>query len=1468
MTLSNSPATDAEMRQLLAQTRARIEDLQSAGDDRIAVIGMAGRFPGADNTDDFLALLRARQSGLQSVSADDLVAAGRDPKLLDDPGYVAVWGGPPETDGFDAGFFGYAPREAELMDPQQRMFLDCAWTAIEDAGQGGRTGHRVGVYAGASLSSHLLRTAGRADAFDAGLANIGGMVAARTSFHLDLTGPSVGVQTTCSSALVAVHQAAAALRQGDCDMALAGAVAVHLARPEGYRFQKDGIAAPDGQCRPFAAEAAGTVFASGAGVVVLKRLRDALADGDRIDGVLLGSAVNNDGAGKIGMTAPSVTGQADVLTSALRSAGLTADALDYVEAHGTGTALGDPVEVSALNRAFGADLIRAGRRCLLGSVKGNTGHLDAAAGMAGLIKVLLAFRDEALPGTAHFAAPNPACNFGNFDVLGDGVAWPRHPDRLRRAGISAFGIGGTNAHVIMEEPPTVLAREVEAAPQLLPVSAATETALAALRGRLADRLERGDLSLQDVAYTLQTGRKTLAARHVLVARDTMDAIAQLRADATPVADAAPGKPEVVFAFSGQSSQRAGMAQSLYSGSPAFRAALDACLSHLPERDTLRRLLLNPTKDDDTLIHETGYAQPALFAVEYALAQHWLSLGVQPVACMGHSVGELTAAAVTGVLSLDDACHLVAARGAAMQGCPRGAMLAVALSEKEAEGALPDGVDVAAVNGPRSVVLAGPIEAISALARWFDRSGVGCRRLHTSHGFHSAMMDPALDPFRAGFEQVTLSPPTIPMLSNVTGDWMTEAQACDPGYWVQHLRQPVRFGDGVKQVLELDAPVLLEIGPGAGLARMARQQMRKKGRAVASMPCAGDAAVEVLAATGDLWAAGVAINWRALHEGQVRPVSLPGYPFERQSFWLPPAETMAEATVVSENPEDWVYQPVWSRLPIGAAKGGKRMILGASALPDAQVASGDVAVTAAPGAEHAINPEDPAEYRALFEAHSDVDEVVVAWGLGQPDGAARRLKAVAALAAALADVDYRPQVTILGMGMEQVTGREPLDPNEAALLGIAPVLAHEVPGLVVRSLDIEASARLPPLTAASKDSRRLAVRSGRLWAMDHVRTPLPSAETIPPDGPVLIVGDLLNGLAEVYAAGIRRDWQVPVILAGTGLPPRADWPTWLRDHSAADPVSRVIKALQTLDPQGVGIDVLAGNETDAAWLDAALTEAEARLGPICGVIQTAAMGDVTTAPLSDPASALALIATRRRGLRALRHVLAKRAVRFCLAQSSLSVLAGGVGFAAHAASSAAVETEVALAGRDGATAWQSVAWDAAETGSLGDISAVSQVRLLTGAQVWERSRAILGLPGLSHAVITPADLNSRLRPVSAMPSPEPRTEIARKGPFIAPRDEIEAAVAQAMTDMLGLREISVEDNFFELGGHSLLAIQIINRLRGEFAVELPVRALLYEVPTAAGIAAAIRKARDEAESDADLLEGLLDEFDADTKEATG
>jgi acyl transferase domain-containing protein/thioesterase domain-containing protein/SAM-dependent methyltransferase/acyl carrier protein len=909
-----------------------------ADEEAVAIIGMAGRFPGAADVGAFWQNLLAGVESISSAGDGELLGAGVTPAALADPRYVRARG---RLDGvalFDAAFFGMSPREAELTDPQHRLFLELAWEALERAGHDpARHRGAIGVYAGAGpdgyLVHHLLAegaTLGEAGAVAGLVGNDKDYLATRVAYKLDLRGPAITVQTACSTSLVAVQLAWQALLGYQCDLALAGGVSVGFPLGAGHLHQEGDILSPDGHCRAFDARAQGTVAGDGVGVVVMKRLSEALADGDHVHAVILGAAVNSDGARKVGFTAPSIAGQAAVITTALAVAGVEAGSIGYVEAHGTGTPLGDPIEIAALTEAFRAGTARRGF-CAVGSLKTNVGHLNAAAGVAGLIKAALAVERGEIPPSLHFTSPNPALALESspFHVNTARLPFPSP----RRAGVSSFGFGGTNAHVVLGEAPERGAPSPSRPWQLLALSARTEGALEAASTRLADHLAaEGAASLADVAFTLTVGRRAFEHRRVVVGRGADDVRAALAApgSARLASGAARGDRPVAFVFPGQGAQHAGMAAELHRHETTFREHFDRCAALLAphlDRD-LRDLVF--ARDGDAL-GRTLFAQPALFAVSYALAQLWISWGVRPAALLGHSVGELVAACLAGIFSLEDALGLVAARGRLMDALPPGAMLAVPLPEAEVRPHLTAQVSLAAVNAPAACVVSGPVAEVEALERRLAAQGVPARRLHTSHAFHSAMMDPVLAPFAERVARVARGAPTTPVLSNVTGTWATAAELTDPAYWARHARAPVQFSAGLRALLDERDAVLLEVGPGRTLSTLALQHRGRGGAepSVAwSLPAPrgseGDQEV-LLGALGRLWTWGAPVDWPAFFAGERRRrTPLPTYPFERRRFWIdapraaraaaPPSLAEAEAALAAS----LAIRPLSSHEGLGAA----------------------------------------------------------------------------------------------------------------------------------------------------------------------------------------------------------------------------------------------------------------------------------------------------------------------------------------------------------------------------------------------------------------------------------------------------------------------------------------------------------------------------------------------------------------------
>ncbi|WP_240359500.1 beta-ketoacyl synthase N-terminal-like domain-containing protein [Pyxidicoccus trucidator] len=1138
-------------------------------DADIAIIGMSGRFPGARSVAELWANVRGGVESINHFTREESRAAGVPEEQLEDPSFVRAAAVLPEPESFDAAFFDMPPREAELTDPQHRVFLEVCWEALEHAGYSPRDySGLVSVYGGATLNTYLLMNLARNPrvlaAFDPVQVNIGNggdFLATRVSYKLNLRGTSHTVQSACSTSLVAVHQACQSLLNGECDMALAGGASINVSFLHGYRYQEGGMTSPDGRCRPFDAKAQGTLFGSGAGVVVLKKLRAAVDDGDTIHAVIKGSATNNDGSLKAGYTAPSVEGQAQVVAEALAASGLDADAISYVEAHGTATPLGDPIEVQALTKAFRATTQRR-RFCALGSVKGNVGHLDAAAGITGLMKTVMALSHGELPPSLHYERPNPAIDFDGspFYVNAALKPWPTGPTP-RRAGVSSFGVGGTNAHVVLEEPPRLPASAPSRrAWHLLPVSARTPTALESATQRLAEALRsQPGVNLADVAWTLQAGRQRFAHRRFVLASSVEDAVQALAQPQGPrvltESQDAVERP-VAFLFPGQGSQHVDMGRALYDSEPVFRAEVDRCAEtlkrHLDGLDLRTVLYPKPEAAEECgrKLAQTSLTQPALFTLEYATARLWMSWGVKPAAMLGHSIGEYVAACLAGVLTLEHALQLVAARGRLMQGLPSGAMLAVPLSEDEVQPYLAAGLSLAALNSPMQCVLSGPHEAVEAAQKQLKDAGVQCHVLVTSHAFHSAMMDPILDAFTTQVAAVPLRAPTLPFISNVTGTWITAEQATSPRYWAQHLRGAVRFADGLHALFSDPKRVLLEVGPGQVLGRLAKRHPEyTPARAVLpSMPLPQDTAPAGAAplayeTLGRLWQAGATVDWKSLHGTERRQrLPLPTYPFERQRFWVEPAAQALEAPAASASAsavresatpqaqapmEQWFYVPSWKRAPLASAstkESARRVWL---VLED-EVSAGDAVLAPEPGEERIVirvrpgtgysqkgerdftlAPDSVADFGALLGALRAAtllpDAVLHLWSLtrdvpasfaqAQPGGYLSLLALSRALAEHAPD---RPcGVWVVSNHLHDVTGDEALSPEKATLLGPCRVVPQEHPHLAFRNVDVvlpSASTQLPESTVRAL---RAELRSASPDAVVALRGPHRWAQAVEP-----------------------------------------------------------------------------------------------------------------------------------------------------------------------------------------------------------------------------------------------------------------------------------------------------------------------------------------------------------------------------------
>lgn len=1514
----------------------------------IAIIGLTGRFPGADDVEQFWTNVRDGVESIQVFSDEELLAAGIDPGLLSRADYVKAKPIVSEADRFDAPFFGLNPREAEVMDPQQRVFLECAWQALESAGYDpAQYAGRIGLYAGASLNTYVLNhvypdwsNVEAVGILQIMISNEKDFLATHTSYKLNLKGPSVTVQTACSTSLVAVHAACQSLLNGECDMALAGGVSLRVPQVEGYLYEPSSIASPDGHCRPFDARARGTVFGNGVGVVVLKRLADALQDGDSIQAVIKGTAVNNDGAAKIGYTAPSEDGQVEVISEALALAGVEPDSIGYVEAHGTATALGDPIEVAALTRAFRAGTPNTGY-CGLGSVKSNVGHLDAAAGMAGLIKTVQALKHRQLPPSLHFTEPNPKIDFtySPFYVNAQLREWARQNGTPRRAGVSAFGIGGTNAHVVLEEAPPGSPADPGRSQQLLVLSAKTAEALERATHNLAAHLrQHSDLNLADAAYTLQVGRRPFEHRRALVCSNVEDAAQALEVHDPKrvMTSAEPARHlPVAFMFPGVGDHYVGMGCALYHTEPVFRQWVDNCAELLapelsldlrdvlyPQLDAdvsrpvaanngsaLRRMLGRENRGDESPLQQTRLAQPAVFVIEYALAQLLMTWGIQPHAVIGYSLGEYVAACLAGVLSLADALHLVAQRAQLIQALEPGAMLAVTLSEAEIQPYLTPDVAIAGILTPSACVVSGPVKVIGSLRHQLEAEKVVYRLLPTSHAFHSPMMQPIVDKFAAVLDTVTLNPPQIPYLSNLTGMWITDAEATDPAYWTRHLCQTVRFAAGLEQLLRDQNQLLLEVGPGSALGSFVKQHPAfsndQQLLVLSTLPYLYDnqpADVAMLNTLGKLWLAGAPIDWAGFYQAETRHrIPLPTYPFARERYWLEAQPTRRSAPLLTgkrSSVAEWFYMPTWKSSVIPAPRIAPAVSLifsdgtSLSAELSARLQAAGHIVSVVQAGSHwdrldahtyTIDPQQAQDYAKVLTELDQPPDHIVYWATDKFD-----FYGLTFLAQALGHQNLTGlQLNIITHRAQQVAGDETVDPEQALVLGLGLVIPQEYSGLICRNVDVVApqhawqAAQLRDnlLAEVTGDApeRVVAYRGARRWVQAFEALP-PSGNGyswLREDGVYLITGGL-GQIGRRLARYLAETVQARLVLTSrSGLPDRAEWANWLAQHEAGDATSEGIRLVQELEANGAEVLVVAADVAEREQMRAVIAQAQERFGGLHGVVHAAGIPrEATMLPIPEMTKAACEVQFRPKvaGVQVLTEVLNGYELDFCLLCSSLSSVLGGLGFGAYAAANRYLDAVAQRQNRIQPTAWLSVNWDAwwfqeagQEGRGTGFGASMAEVAMLPEEGVQAFAQA-LSLARAGQAIVSTSDLSARWERWVARLTTALNAEAGagRAGQharpnlptaYVAPENDIEENLVNIWEHLLGITGIGIHDNFFELGGHSLLATQVMSKVRDTFGVELSMR-IFFGMPTVAELALVIVQQQLGDQADEQDLAALL------------
>jgi acyl transferase domain-containing protein len=1465
----------------------------------IAVIGMAGRFAGAANLNEFW---DQQEKGVEVISFftdDQLLAAGVSAELLANPSYVRARAVLDDVERFDADFFGFTPRQAEITDPQQRVFLECAWEALENAGYDTeRTDERIGVFAGASMSSyfvnlysnpHLMKTVG---GFQAMLGNDKDFLATLACYKLNLKGPGLTVQTACSTSLVAVHVACQQLLGGDCDVALAGGVSITLPQHIGYLYQEGGIHSPDGHCRVFDSQAGGTVGGNGAGLVVLKRLKDAVRDRDAIRAVIRGSAMNNDGSQKPGFSAPGYAGQVRVLREAYAVAGVRAEEISYIETHGTGTLLGDQIEISALTTVFREQAEKTGF-CALGSIKANTGHLDAAAGIVGLIRTVLGMERRTIPPCVHFkrANPNLHLDVSPFFVPAKSMSW-NGVGGPRKAGVSSFGIGGTNVHLVLQEAPPPTSSPVGRRWHPILLSARSSKALDEATALHADHLTRTTDSLADIAYTLHTGRRAFAHSRMVVAETAAEAgvaLVELDRQHVHTGERPTSRPFVAFLFPGGGAQYPGMAEELYRTEAIFRTTIDRCFDiSRPLLEFDLREALSPTSPQPDQMSLPSCALPSLFAVEYALAAQWMHWGIRPDAVLGHSLGEYVAACVAGIMSLEDSLRLVISRGELLDQLSSYQMLSIPLSESELSSRMPTGLTITAVNAPSSCVVAGRAGLLEEFEALLLRSGVDATRLKIKTASHCEAVDRILPQFSEAASRVHRKMPVIPCLSNLTGDWIGSDEIADQHYWSRHLRQTVRFADCMARLGQHSRLALVEVGPGRTLGSLARLQLGggSSSVVVSSLRHALDAEQDgkVMAKSlGRLWMAGLSIDWSNYYaDERRRRVPLPTYPFQRRRFWVETQhlEAVGRGTgSLSRNPNasQWFFTPSWKRTWLPRASSGTRrwlifadrhgvaegVIAGQGELADNAIVWQGPRFERLGALRYRLNPHNRDDYEQLLtsiiEDGFKPEGIAHFWSIGSSlTGAVetrmtnRRALAMSyysalylSQAAARQFPSGRRRLVFFTSFAQEITGADVLHPEQATLHGLCSVIPQEYPNLSCSVVDTEWSPELwtqdqsfglAQELCSDSDAPRVGYRNGYRWEQTLENVSLrPAAPVFRENGVYLLTGGL-GRIGLRIARYLAEAYRARVVLTG-----RRSWPPTDRSLYEPGEIEAITCAISAVRAAAGEVLVLSADASDLAQMQDAYQAAITRFGIIHGVLHLPSVSRQTSlTPLDDcgPEATESQFRGKVDSAYVLDHLLEGRCLDFCVLFSSLSGMLGGLGLGPYAAASSFLDAFAQWNRFRRSTPWFSIDWEgwkfepAFDSDSLlhrqGAAFALSSEEGIRAFEQIATSR----IP--TQLAISTTDLQTRIDQSLSVPSPSPQPVQKPDSPRRDIRrrqplsNVIEELIAQIWTDHLGVADIKAEHSFFALGGTSLLATYCMARMSESLGVRIPLKTI-FEAP---------------------------------------
>ncbi|MEK4182377.1 type I polyketide synthase [Bacillus sp. FSL K6-1145] len=1457
----------------------------------VAVVGMACRFPGAKNIHHFWDNLANGRESITFFSKEELLEAGVEKEALDHEQYVRAKGAVDQHDHFDADFFGYSQREAEVMDPQIRMFHEVAWESLEDAGYNPETYQEpIGLFGAASANlywqaaSMLMRTNHSSEQFAAVQLTDKDFMNTKVSYKLNLKGPSVAVDTACSSSLTAIHMAARALITGECKMALAGGVTITTPHKKGYMYQEGMIMSPDGHCRAFDEQAEGTVGGEGCGVVVLKSLKQALKDKDHIYGVIKGSAYNNDGGRKVGYTAPSIEGQSEVIKKALNISRVEAESISYIEAHGTGTTLGDPVEIESLKKAFQTDKKQF---CAIGSVKTNIGHLDSAAGVAGFIKTTLSLYHQMLPPSLHYKKPNPKIDFESspFYVNTTPVPWMKTEQPLR-AGVSSFGVGGTNVHLIMEEAPAADKPSVERDHELMVISARSKQAVQKSAEQMTSYLkEQKRVTLSEAAFTLQEGRKHFPYRQAFLAGP----------DRTFQSAGQPQKafqqPAVVWMFSGQGAQYVNMGKDLYEKDPEFKQTLQKCFAIILSLSGVEiENVLYPTTEEEfikaeQLIQQTSYTQIILFSFEYALASKLMGLGIRPHYFIGHSIGEITAACVAGIIHLEDAIRIVLKRGSLMQKMPRGEMAGVSLSAEEIEHDLPEGVELSAVNSSQLSVVSGPPERLQIYLEQAEKRGASVQTLKTSHAFHTSMMAEASVQFKNALLEITYQQGEVPILSNVTGSWLTNEQASSPDYWASHIRQPVLFSQGLETLLGLGEVVFIEVGPGHMLTQFVRRHDDydvNKAAAVSLVRHPKEQAADdeyMKKAIGKLWSFGVEPNWSAVRKEKTPyRVSLPTYPFEHQIFPSPQfkADQLMSNLAPSEMGEtlsadfqDWFYIPVWERsapvLKEQHHQGKRILVFEKNGHIAAYLKERHAVVVSVCQSDHTIKENDQvmkADVHMLshlewvmaeLQQSGFIPEEII-WmhdELTEDTGDQPNYLSVLDLVRLISQHHNTTiRLHLVTNQAHDVIGMEKVNPLQATCTGLALTIPQEYQHIACQHVDLcqETKADWPLFlsyeVAMHDQEAVVAYRGNSRWVRKASSTPLSKEESstqpIRTHGVYLLTGGM-GGIGFTLAQHLAETYQAKLVfLSRSQIRERSAWHE-LRDADGKE--AETVKKLMTLEELGADVLTVHGDVSDKDAVQKAIQLAHTSFGDLHGVIHAAgeADGKIIQARTADDEIRMCL--PKINGTYVLDETLKDETLDFFLLCSSLVSFLGAAGQVAYAASNAFMDSFAHEKRQEGKPVislnwdrWEKVgmAHNSALAAKVNDMMTLEEQAGISPDEGIKAFQEVLRLD-YPQILVSVRDMGERMKHrLTPMQQEEESTQQISQ----VIDDRLEASLCDVLSSFFP-HEPDVNENFFEMGATSLDLLQMSGHIKSIYGIEVPV-VMMYSHPTIASLAAELKK----------------------------